>query len=658
VKIHVGFNGWQGTLSPDPVMTRTGSVWIYTCYPPAGASVINCCFNNGSSVWDNNNGANYSVAVSNCDPADAIVRFSPVSPRDCDTDLTITYNPTNRPLEGAPSVFVVINHDGLWRVDPMVQTAGVWVSGGYGMTAGLDAVRVFFQDAAVNPVATDGTVSQYWAVAISACSTAGPSTVTFNPPSPNGCDDITITYSPNEGPLKGASQVLIHVGHDNWKDAGDLAMTAVGSVWRVVYTPPAGTKLVNCCFRDGGSIWDNHGGADWSVPVQNCTGGVVQAITLAPGSPTITEHPSLQNAAGDNFDLALGGGYASTTDQSGFGSFGQVYVNYDAYNFYIGGMGLDMVGTNNAMVIFLGFNTLGDKAINLWNLNGLPDGLDKLHNVTFTKPMDIVIVLGDEWGDGTFTNFNLGDGYNFGQGLFYLSTGSSSFWPMASARLSQFDGTGTTAVAAGDDDGNRLTDRWECRIPWSSLGAANGISDITNCRLAGVIVSTSTNGQNRYISGNYLGVSASPATNGNYGFEMVDLIPIEVGMPLVDSEGDGMPDTWELMHFGSLGVADANSDWDGDGMSDVMEFVAGTNPKDPSSCLRMYAPLVGFQGGGFVVQWTSASNVLYDLFRTTNLVNQSFSVVATNISANPPMNSFTDGLEGASGYYRIKTHAK
>ena len=70
-----------------------------------------------------------------------------------------------------------------------------------------------------------------------------------------------------------------------------------------------------------------------------------------------------------------------------------------------------------------------------------------MHNVSFTRPVDFAIVMGDEYGDGTFTNFNLGNGYDFGQGVYYLS-GSGSFSPMPGIRLTQFDGTGTTPIAS------------------------------------------------------------------------------------------------------------------------------------------------------------------------------------------------------------------
>ena len=398
VKIHVGYNGWQGVVSPDPVMTKTGTLWKYTYAPPAGAYRINCCFNDGASVWDNNNGSDYGVSVTNCASSNAVVVFSPAAPRDCDTNITATYNPAGRPLAAETNVFITINRDGLWRTDPMTKTDAVWVSSGYGVITGLPSINVYFQNANVSPSITDGSVTQYWSVAVSACSSNGPSTVDFNPSSPNGCTNVTITYSPNQGPLKDTIQVYVHVGRNQWQDVTDQAMTKVGSVWSCTYSPPAGTWQINCCFNDGSNTWDNHSSADWSLAVAGCTGGVAQTgITLIQGSPTILAPSGGQNNIGDNFNLNMGGGYASTSNQGGFGSFGRVYINYDANNFYIGGEGVDMVGSNNAMIIFLEFNTLYDKAHNMWGITNAPAGLDYLHNVWLEPAMDIAIVLGDEW---------------------------------------------------------------------------------------------------------------------------------------------------------------------------------------------------------------------------------------------------------------------
>ncbi len=53
-------------------------------------------------------------------------------------------------------------------------------------------------------------------------------------------------------------------------------------------------------------------------------------------------------------------------------------------------------------------------------------------------------------------------------------------------------------------------------------------------------------------------------------------------VPSEDSDGDGLPDTWELFHFGELG-RDGSGDFDGDGYTDAEEFAAGTDPTDPAS---------------------------------------------------------------------------
>jgi hypothetical protein len=72
VDIHLGWNGWDPVVSPDPAMTflSASNLWLCTATIPSGATQLNCCFNNGSGAWDNNGGANWNFNVTvNTNPA-------------------------------------------------------------------------------------------------------------------------------------------------------------------------------------------------------------------------------------------------------------------------------------------------------------------------------------------------------------------------------------------------------------------------------------------------------------------------------------------------------------------------------------------------------------------------------------------------------------
>ena len=94
-----------------------------------------------------------------------------------------------------------------------------------------------------------------------------------------------------------------------------------------------------------------------------------------------------------------------------------------------------------------------------------------------------VVLLGDEFADSTYWDFQLASGSEFGQGVFRLVAESPGFAEVEGATLSQFDGSSTNATAGTDDDLNRATDRWEACIPWEWL-FANGYGSVTSCTVA------------------------------------------------------------------------------------------------------------------------------------------------------------------------------
>ncbi len=50
-----------------------------------------------------------------------------------------------------------------------------------------------------------------------------------------------------------------------------------------------------------------------------------------------------------------------------------------------------------------------------------------------------------------------------------------------------------------------------------------------------------------------------------------------------DTDGDGIPDVWEIKHFGGPTAADADEDADGDGLTNLEEYQAGTDPNNPDT---------------------------------------------------------------------------
>ena len=54
-----------------------------------------------------------------------------------------------------------------------------------------------------------------------------------------------------------------------------------------------------------------------------------------------------------------------------------------------------------------------------------------------------------------------------------------------------------------------------------------------------------------------------------------------------DSEPDGLPDAWEFAHFGSPSVTTGGGNVDGDPMTELEEFLTGTNPIDANDYFRI-----------------------------------------------------------------------
>jgi hypothetical protein len=164
-----------------------------------------------------------------------------------------------------------------------------------------------------------------------------------------------------------------------------------------------------------------------------------------------------------------------------------------------------------------------------------------------------------------------------------------------------------------------------------------------------------------YVSGNYLGLRCSNLSgswkeayqwdNGTHTDGAILRVTYQVASS--DSDGDGIPDSWETLYFGGATNANAAA-LAANGVNTVMEtYVAGLNPTNPASVFLIY----DFRSlpAGNILQWGAVSGRVYSIYWTTNLLN-GFQPLGANILW--PQNSWTDLVHGAEneGFYRIKVN--
>ena len=117
--------------------------------------------------------------------------------------------------------------------------------------------------------------------------------------------------------------------------------------------------------------------------------------------------------------------------------------------------------------------------------------------------------------------------------------------------------------------------------------------------------------------------------------------------------GGGLPEAWQLQYFGRTGI-DPADDADKDGLTNLAEFKAGTNPTDAKSLFEIMNVSLDSSGSP-LIEWSSVAGKFYTLQRSADLLN-GFADLQSNIAATAPKNSFRDTTAPGNGpyFYRLR----
>jgi hypothetical protein len=195
---------------------------------------------------------------------------------------------------------------------------------------------------------------------------------------------------------------------------------------------------------------------------------------------------------------------------------------------------------------------------------------------------------------------------------------------------------------------NALT--YSCTTPDSG-----GMGNITNAPLFVDYAAGNLRLQNMspcINSGNNVGVSDSTDLDGN---PRVVSGTVDMGAYEFQGAGSIISYAW-LQQYGlpTDGSADF-LDSDHDGLNNWQEWLAGTNPTDALSVLKIISAYKSDNPAGFVVTWESQNTRMYFLQRSSILVQSEFSTIQDNIVGQAGMTSYTDTNALGSGpcLYRV-----
>ncbi|MEO6301430.1 MAG: sialate O-acetylesterase, partial [Paracoccaceae bacterium] len=272
----------------------------------------------------------------------------------------------------------------------------------------------------------------------------------------------------------------------------------------------------------------------------------------------------------------------------------------------------------------------GSAFVNGWAQVGTP-------NKTVVDTSDLKMVnpgAGGTWLEGTNSGWTTGNSGNWSfetrlkftanaNGfIIWLGTGSQKVFVEVYGDHTQDNGNNTFSVAHNNLDGQFHT----FRIDHDSGNSVYHVwrDGVRLTPVAGVAYD-GAGAESRLIMGDY--TSGTFGNNFDVTIDYVRYDQTAAYLPTgADADNDGLPDSWEFAFYNTGGTyaqivaaltsAVASADDDGDGMTNLQEYIANTSPINPTSVLKIDS--CGFVATSFQVSLITSPQRNYTLYRSLN----------------------------------------
>lgn len=121
-----------------------------------------------------------------------------------------------------------------------------------------------------------------------------------------------------------------------------------------------------------------------------------------------------------------------------------------------------------------------------------------------------------------------------------------------------------------------------------------------------------------------------------------------------DSDSDGIPDDWETANGLTVGLDDATSDGDGDGQSNLAEYLAGTDPQAAASVFAIHSiqPTADHQ---ITLTWSGTAGRIYQVWSSPDLITWTPLAPVVPCETSGPISATVPGGGAPLLFFRLST---